>query len=187
MHLRRPTTPRVAPIPRVLDRAKERASASGSAARPFNMQATLHHNREVSKALGDLSAVFFNPAVVDPRLREISILRMAWNTGCEYEFGQHRLIGRNAGLTEAEVVAVTRPVSLGQWAPEEAAVIQMVDDLYIDDCVGDSTWEELVKHFDTAAVIGLMGAPLCYRMAAGIFNSLGIELDTGVAGWSGNT
>jgi hypothetical protein len=49
---------------------------------------------------------------------------------------------------------------------------------------GDAaTWADREAHYDTATVIALMAASLCYRMAAGLFNSLGIELDEGVPGW----
>jgi 4-carboxymuconolactone decarboxylase len=183
MHRKRPPVPRVLPIPRVLERAAEVARESGSVARPLNMQATLHYNKVISKALGELSAVFFDPAMIPPRIREIAILRMAWNVECKYEFGQHRLFGRSVGLTDTEMLMLTRPISVGSWTREEAAVVQMVDDLYSDDCISEATWEELGQHFDTASLLAIMAAPLCYRMLAGIFNSLGIELDDGVPGW----
>jgi alkylhydroperoxidase family enzyme len=181
MHLRRPVQPRVQPIAKVAARAAERAATTD--ATPVNMQATLHHNRTVSKALGALSSIFFDAELLAPRLREIAILRMAWNTQSQYEFGQHTLIARTAGLDDAEIERLTWPIALGRWTDAEATVIQMVDDLYVDDCVSDSTWADLEAQFDTATTIALMAAPLCYRMAAGLFNSLGIELDDGVPGW----
>lgn len=183
MHLRRPAQPRVRPIPQVAARAAERAV--GSAATPVNMQATLHHCRPVSKALGALSSTLFDPDLLAPRLREIAVLRMAWNTQSEYEFGQHTLIARRCGIVDEEIERLTRPIVPDAWADGEAVVIQMVDDLYVDDCVSDATWAELEGHFDTSTVIALMAAALCYRMAAGLFNSLGIELDDGVPGWPG--
>ena len=64
-----------------------------------------------------------------------------------YEFGQHTLFGRAAGLSDEEIYSVTRPVVQHDWAPEERGVLQVVDDLYADDCVGDATWDEAPQHF----------------------------------------
>ena len=40
------------------------------------------------------------------RERELVILRMGWNCRSGYEFGQHRRIGQQAGLTLEEVERV---------------------------------------------------------------------------------
>jgi alkylhydroperoxidase family enzyme len=177
----RPSKPRILPIEAVAVRARERAE--NSVVSPVNMQATLAHNRTVSHALGALAGMFFDENLLDPRLRELSILRMAWNVQCEYEFGQHTLYARSAGLRESEIYLTTRPLTDGDWSAQERAVLQMTDDLARDDCVSDATWTELEAHFDHEMIIALLAAPLCYRMAAGLFNSCGIELDDGIPRW----
>jgi hypothetical protein len=59
----------------------------------------------------------------------------------------------------------------------------MVDALYVDDCVDEETWRELQNGFSLATVIALIAVTGCYRMAAGLFNTLGIRLDDEVPGW----
>ena len=78
---------------------------------------------------------------------------------------------------------MTRPISSHGWSPVEATLIQMVDDLYSDDCVSDATWAELEGHFDHAAIIEFMAAALTYRVVSGLLNSCGVQLDEGVPGW----
>ena len=181
MHLRRPSTPRVPPIPAVAAKARERMS--GSPANAVNVVATLATNRLVSKGMGSFAQALLFEGSLDPRLRELVILRMGWNCQAVYEFGQHTLFGRSAGLTEEQIYLVTRPISLGQWTPLEAAALQLVDDLYADDCVADSTWATLEGQVDHATIIELMGAALCYRVVSGLLNSCGVQLDEGVPGW----
>ena len=41
-------------------------------------------------------------------------------------------------MTEEEIYLVTRPIAEGNWTPAEAALLQVVDDLYCDDCVCDA-------------------------------------------------
>ena len=120
---------------------------------------------------------------VDGRLREVVILRIGWNCLSVYEFGQHTLAGRAAGLTDGEIFLITRPISQGNWTALEAALLQMTDDLYIDDCVSDAVWDELSQHLDHSQIIEFMVCALMYRMASSLLNSCGVERDEGVPGW----
>src|SRR5687768_54117 len=127
MHMRRPSAPRLEPIPEVAARARERMSTSPANA--VNVTATLAHNRVVSKAVGQCAGAILTEGSVDPRQRELVILRTGWNCQAVYEFGQHTLFGRAAGLTDAEIWRVTRPLAEGGWSPADRAALQVADDL----------------------------------------------------------
>ena len=47
---------------------------------------------------------------------EIAVLRMGWNCASIYEFGQHTLFGRAAGLSDEEIWWTTRPVDEASWS-----------------------------------------------------------------------
>jgi alkylhydroperoxidase family enzyme len=145
--------------------------------------ATLATNRLVSKGVGALSGALLFDGSLPPRLRELVILRMGWNCQAVYEFGQHTLFGRDAGLSDEEIYFVTRPITQHGWTEAEAAALQMTDDLFVDDCVSDATWADLEKQFEHSAVLELMASALCYRMVSGLLNSCGVQLDEGVPGW----
>lgn len=181
MHLRRPSVPRLDPVPEVAARARERMAASPANA--VNVTATLAHNRMVSKAVGQCAGALLTQGSVEPRQRELVILRMGWNCQAVYEFGQHTLFGRAAGLTDAEIYSVTRPLGEYPWGDGDRAGLQVADDLYADDCVSDATWAEALGHFTPAQLIELVAAAGCYRMVSGLLNSCGVELDEGVPGW----
>ena len=75
------------------------------------------------------------------------ILRTGWNCGAQYEFGQHTLFGREAGITEAEIVALTRPHDI-PVAQDDRLLLEMADELYTDFCVTDATgpgWPHVVR------------------------------------------
>ena len=98
-------------------------------------------------------------------------------------FGQHTLMARSVGVSDAEIELLTRPLELGAWSAADRALLEMVDDLYRDDCVSETTWAELVAHFDHHDILEYMAATLFYRMVSGILNSCGVELDEGVPRW----
>jgi 4-carboxymuconolactone decarboxylase len=181
MHGARPSAPRIEPRAELLDRIRE--AQKSSPVNAANVVATMAHNKNLNRAFGTFAqAVLFDPGV-SRRNIELAVLRMGWNCQAVYEFGQHTLFGRDAGLTDAEIYAVTRPLSQHPWTPEERIVLQLVDDLYADDCVSDATWNEASRHFDNAALIHLLMAAGCYRVVSGFLNSAGVQLDDGVPGW----
>jgi alkylhydroperoxidase family enzyme len=181
MHMRRPAAPRLEPIPEVAEKARERMASSPANA--INVTATLAHNRVVSKAVGECARALLTEGSLDPRQRELVILRMGWNCQAVYEFGQHTLFGRAVGLTDAEIWRVTRPLAEGAWPAADLAALQVADDLYTDDCVSDTTWAGAMDHFTAPQVIELIAAAGCYRMVSGLLNSCGVALDDGVPGW----
>ena len=181
MSNRRPARARVEPLPEAVETA--RGFMKDSVVNAVNVTATLAHNELVSKGVGRFSRQLLFKGSVSPRQREIVILRMGWNCQSVYEFGQHTLFGLDAGLTNDEIYWVTRPVDQHEWSAEDGALIQMVDDLHVDDCVSDATWEDLVTHFSASDILEFMAAALQYRLVSGLLNSCGVERDDGVPGW----
>jgi 4-carboxymuconolactone decarboxylase len=183
MHARRPGEVRLQPVEKVRRLIEERVAKTGSPMRAFNVGATMANHRGMQKVVGTFTSDLLGSLTVDPRHREIVILRTGWDCGSEYEFGQHTLAAREAGLTDDEILGLTRPIHLGNWTPAECSLMQMVDDLYADDCVSDSSWAEVHTHFDSNTVTEFMVLCLSYRLVSGLLNTWGTELDDGVPGW----
>jgi 4-carboxymuconolactone decarboxylase len=181
MHHARPRAPRLQPIPEVAEKARERMK--NSPVNAVNVVATMAHNRTLSKAFSSFAQGVLFDGGLPRRIVELAVLRMGWNCQAVYEFGQHTLFGRDVGLSEAEIFWVTRPLDQHSWSPEERAALQVVDDLYADDCVGDAAWHEASTHFDEAGMVHLLMAAGCYRVVSGFLNSAGVQLDEGVPGW----
>lgn len=176
MPMRRPSTPRIAP-------ADIATTPVTSVMNAVNVRATLAHNPVVARGVAALGGALLNEGTIPPREREIAILRMGWNCQSVYEFGQHTLMARSVGLSPREIYDLTRPIDCGTWSAGDAAVVQMVDELYTDDCVSDATFAELATRWSHREILELMAAALCYRMISGLLNSCGVALDDGVPGW----
>ena len=181
MHMKRPATPRLEPIPAVA--AKAREAMKSQPINAVNVTATMAHNRTMAKAIGSFAQTVLFGGDLPRRQVEITVLRMGWNCQAVYEFGQHTLFGRAAGLSDAEIYFTTRPASEGPWSAPDRVLLELVDDLYTDDCVSDATWAEATKHFGAADIIHLIAAAGCYRVVSGFLNSAGVQLDEGVPGW----
>jgi 4-carboxymuconolactone decarboxylase len=119
-------------------------------------------------------------STLSPRDREILILRTAWRSRSGYEWAQHVLIGRGAGVTEKEMEALKRPIEEGGWNPRDAALVATADALLEDFYVPDDIWAELTAHFDEKQCMDAIFAVGQYTMVAMFLNSAGVQLDDGV-------
>jgi alkylhydroperoxidase family enzyme len=181
MHLARPAAPRLELIPTVADNAREKMRDRPNNA--LNIVATMAHNPTMWSALSTYAQTVLYAGELPRRQVEIAVLRMGWNCQAVYEFGQHTLIGRQAGLSDEEIYLTTRPAAEGSWSEADRVVLQLVDDLYTDDCVSDVTWAAATRHFDNADIVHLIATAGCYRGLSGLLNSAGVQLDDGVPGW----
>lgn len=108
--------------------------------------------------------------------RELMILRIAWLCRCRYEWGQHVELAERAGVSDRELVAVTR----GPDAFDDPALrplIQACDDLYHRDCLSDDTWRALKKQHSDSLMLEIMMLAGHYRMLAGVLLSAGLMLE----------
>jgi alkylhydroperoxidase family enzyme len=172
----RPARPRVDPDPVVLAKIRDKIAAA-------NVVATFAHHRELSDRFAPLFDLILNQGMTPRRQRELVILRTGWNCGSEYEFGQHTLFGRDAGLTDAEIRALVRPLDDHAWSADDRVLLEMADDLHADSYVGDATWAGLTARWRPAEILEFLAACLCYVAVSGILNTFGVELDKGVPGW----
>lgn len=148
----------------------------------LNIFRTLAHNRGLLKGFLQLGSHLLRAGVLPERERELVILRVGWRAAAEYEFGQHRGLGRNAGLTDDEISRLTTE-ALGEWAPADRALVTMVDELCAHDMVSDETWQALSACWSEAELLELLVLAGFYRLVSGLLNSAGVALEEGTPGW----
>lgn len=151
--------------------------------KPLNIFGVLSHHPDLMKRFNRFAGWLLNRGVVAPRDKEIVILRVGSNARCEYEFGQHTMIGKDRGLTDAEIYGLTRPTSEHGWNDADADLIALADEICADDCVSDETWTRLERRWGSDALIELVMIAGMYRLVSGFLNSTGVQLDDGVPGW----
>lgn len=79
------------------------------------------------------------------RARELVILRVAHNTGSEYEWSHHERIGRRVGLGEEEVARVREGPGANGWSAREALLLEAADALHAERDLGDELWGRLAS------------------------------------------
>ena len=148
---------------------------------PLNVFTTLARHPRLLKRFNVLGGFFLTRGSLPARDREIIVLRSAWRSGSEYEFGQHVLIGRRSGLTDAEIDALA--TERADWPAHDAALVAVADEVDRDAVVSSATWEALLASYDEQQLIEVVLLAGFYRMLAGLLNTVGVERDEGVPGW----
>lgn len=188
-HRQRPDAPRIEPVDMAAaegELAEILAGALTHDGQPLNIFGALGRHPKLLKRFNLLGGFLLNKGVLPARERELVILRVGANATAEYEFGQHTIIGRDAGLTDGEIHALTEdPDAPGGhvWSADDRALIALADELHADDCVSDDTWTALASRWNDAELVELLIVAGFYRLVSGFLNSAGVQLDPGVPGW----
>lgn len=172
--------PVVDPPPEVAEILSKTLVSDGT---PLRIFSTLAHHPSLLKRFNVLGGLFLAKGVLDPKLRELVILRTAWRTRCRYEFGQHVVIGRQVGLTAEDLRNVCREEGDPNWAPAVRVAIIFADELLAMDDVTDDTWAAVQSTLDEAALLELCCLVGFYRMTAGMLNTMRVQPEPGLPGW----
>lgn len=115
------------------------------------------------------------------RERELLILRIGWLTKSEYEFGQHIILGRRAGITDDEILRLQEGPDAAGWSEDDADLIRAADDLHFRSRLSDSTWEKLSKRYDHKQIMDLIFVVGVYALMATAINTYNIPAEPGAA------
>jgi AhpD family alkylhydroperoxidase len=114
---------------------------------------------------------------LERRDTELSVLRVAWNCRCRYEWAQHVQLARHAGLTQEEVGRVCDGSSASGWTPHQVALLDAVDEIHAARSISELTWQRLGRRYRPQQLIELCMLVGHYEMVAGLLNSLAVPLD----------
>ncbi len=141
---------------------------------------TLHYPA-LSKAFLTFNNHVATGSTLSRRSREILILRISWLRRAEYEFIQHVVLGRRAGLTDEDIERITVGPDAPGWAdPIEAELVRAVDELHEHACIQDATWARLGTQFNRDQLMDLVFCVGCYDLLAMVFKTFGAQLEEGV-------
>jgi alkylhydroperoxidase family enzyme len=115
-----------------------------------------------------------------PRHRELLIMRVGVVCRSEYEWAAHSRIGRQVGMTDADVARIIAgPTSAGDAL--EADLLREVDELDRDNAVSDATWTALAAKLSLPQLLDTLITVGGFRSATYAINSAGVQLDANMA------
>lgn len=107
-------------------------------------------------------------------IREVAILRVAQIRHSRYEWAQHVLLARKAGVDPETIAAIRSGKKVSGVA---GLIVAAVDELTESSAIGDDTYSALAEEFDSTQLIDLVFLIGTYSMLSMAFNTFGVELE----------
>ena len=149
-------------------------------ARTMNVLRTFAHHPDLLRSWLGFAAYLLRSSTLEPRLRELVVLRVGWLCRSPYEWGQHVNLGRKFGVLDADLTRLTHGPDADGWSAAEAAALRATDELIEHHTLGDAAWADLTRHFATKQVLDLIFLVGQYQLVAGALNALRVERDDGL-------
>lgn len=171
--------PRIEPVADTDMSAEQKQALAGQFGEGpvFNIFRTLAHAPKAYKAFTRWGGyILSRHNSLAPRERELVILRAGFNWKSGYEWAQHVRIGKQCGLTDAEIARIkTGPAAPG-WSTMDAALLRATDELTADAFITDETWAALSSLTDKQRM-DLVMTVAQYTQVSMMLNSFGVQLD----------
>jgi len=148
---------------------------------PINLTRMLLHSPHIAKGFLDL-AIGFRQGVLDPKLRETVILRVATDQDSLYQRMQHLPAADLAGLSNGEVDAITRG-DLTRLDPRLAVAVRFVDECVTRVKVSDPTFEDARRVFSPSEIVEMTLLTGFYMMTARFLATLSTDFDAQPVDW----
>jgi AhpD family alkylhydroperoxidase len=149
--------------------------ATGGA--PPNVFTTLARHRRLFRRWLWFAGALMPGGLLPREESELVILRVAHNTGCDYEWRHHERLGRLAGLSEEEVERVRLGGAADGWSERRALLLAAADELHAERTISDALWSQLAGHLSDRELIELCLLVGHYEMLAMTLNALRVAPD----------
>ena len=122
---------------------------------------------------------------LDPRLRELTILRLAWRCAQPFEWTNHYRLAREAGVSDEEVLAVRTARAAETLGDPVRLVVRAADEVVDVGYLTPATYEACDSFFaDPALLHEFVHLVAGYRMMATVLNTTRPSVRTaGLAVW----
>lgn len=181
------STPRVPPINDSEADADQLAliesTKSETTSKAINIFRTLVHYPKLMKRWTVFANHVLFKSSLNARDREILILRIGWLCQAEYEWGQHVVIGKKAGITDEEISRIKEGPDASGWDAFDACLLRATDELHNDSFITQATWDALSAKYSREQLMDVIFTVGNYTIVSMALNTLGVQLDDGLKGF----
>lgn len=142
----------------------------------INLYRAMAHIPDAFRHFFALLAYLWTGAI-DGRLREIAILSVASALDAPYPFGWHVLDAADAGLSNAEIEAITRGGTAPTLTPADVAVATYARELTVATRASDATFGAVAEFLEAAQIVELTLLIGLYGLVGRVANGLNVELE----------
>jgi alkylhydroperoxidase family enzyme len=144
----------------------------------LNIFKMMAHAETCFRPLLQLGTAILSEQQLDPKLRELAILRIAQLSDARYEWVQHEPIARGTGASEAQVTALGRgAIDDPCFDRAEALVLRFTTEVVESVKASDATFAEMQRYFSPREIVELLLAIGFYMTIARLAETTAVDVD----------
>jgi len=142
-----------------------------------NLYHTLLHSPPVCEGWLRLGTALRHESALDARLRELVTCLVAAQTGSEYEWAHHSDLARRAGVTDAQLAALTGDVDWSPFDAAQRACLQLARCVVSNETVPDALFARVRAGLGNRAVVELVAVASYYSGVARFLTALAVDIE----------
>jgi 4-carboxymuconolactone decarboxylase len=147
----------------------------GADVEPLTLFRVLAQHPDLMSRMRPLGAGILGSTTVEPRERELMILRTTALNGAFYEWGVHATaFGPTVGLTQENAEAIAAG-DVGSFSDADRIVLRLADELHENSTVSDELWQRLATSHTLPQLIELITTAGWYRLLSYVINAARLE------------
>lgn len=150
---------------------------------PPNLYKALGNHPRLIAAWTEFSKMLRHDTRTPRALRELVILRGAQLMRSEYEWAQHLVMARKAGVSEAQIRDLPGWRTSSEFDPREKAALALAEAV-TQGRVTDEVYAEAMRHFDHHDYVELAAVAAFYAMVGRMLDAMGVQLEPEVRNYS---
>src|SRR4051812_40562880 len=143
---------------------------------PPNLYRCLGNHPALVAAWTEFSKMLRHDTRTPRALRELVILRGGQLMRSEYEWAQHLVMARKAGVSEAQIRALAHWRASDLFSSAEKAALALADAV-TEGRVSDEVHAEAMRHFDHHDYVELAAVAAFYAMVGRMLDAMGVPLE----------
>jgi alkylhydroperoxidase family enzyme len=145
---------------------------------PLNLYRMLPHAGPAAVGFLQLGGALLRRGALDPRLREIAILRVGMLSGAAYEVHQHKRVAQRVGLADDKIRAlVERDGEAAAFDEQERFVIAFSDQLVRHVKAPDAMFDEARRRFAPRELSELVLTIGYYMMVSRFLENFEVDIE----------
>ena len=162
-----------------LDKADLAPEDQDVLARNINLDRILAYSPNGARSFTQLGCFIRHQSRLDPRLRELAILQVGYMTRSPYEYSHHVKIGRDFGISDADIRAMEAECA-GQPSdlePLAKVVLRAAREMTRDLAASDQTFAELRQGLDEECLMDLVLTIAFYNGVVRLLATMSIDVE----------
>lgn len=155
------------------------AAAKVKGANGLNVARMIAGTGDMMNGLIGLVQAVFQTEGIEPKLRELIILRTAKLLNCPYEWQANAVMAKNTGCTQQEIDAMAADGNPPGLDEQTSLVMRATDELTKDGTLTDATLQKMRESFDDVRCRKLVLVIAWFNLLSRFLNGCRVPLETG--------